>query len=113
MGYHWPGNVRELENAIERAVILSEDDTIQSYHLPPLTNTAAKESSSSGTFLIDGGGEGLPEKLMQVEFQYLDNALRTARGKISEAAKILGLTQRQLGLRIKRHGIDYRDYRRD
>jgi hypothetical protein len=32
--YSWPGNVRELENCIERAVILSGDGTIHSYHLP-------------------------------------------------------------------------------
>lgn len=35
MNYHWPGNVRELENCIERAMILSTDHTIHSYHLPP------------------------------------------------------------------------------
>ncbi len=34
MGYHWPGNVRELEHAIERAVILSPDDTIDRQDLP-------------------------------------------------------------------------------
>ena len=33
--YHWPGNIRELENCIEHAVILTEDDVIHGYHLPP------------------------------------------------------------------------------
>jgi Nif-specific regulatory protein len=33
--YHWPGNVRELENVIERAVILTDNDTIQGHDLPP------------------------------------------------------------------------------
>ncbi len=35
MSYHWPGNVRELENCIERAVLLSHDNAIDSWHLPP------------------------------------------------------------------------------
>ena len=40
MNYPWPGNVRELENVIERAVILSEDNTIHGYNLPPSVQNA-------------------------------------------------------------------------
>ncbi len=34
MQYHWPGNVREMENVIERAVLVCDEDTIRTIHLP-------------------------------------------------------------------------------
>jgi DNA-binding NtrC family response regulator len=39
LSYHWPGHVRELENVIERAILLSDDDAIHGYHLPPSLQT--------------------------------------------------------------------------
>ena len=43
--YDWPGNVRELENAIERACVLSEADTIRLADLPPLLQLGASKST--------------------------------------------------------------------
>ena len=54
MSYHWPGNVRELENCIERAVILSTDGVIHSYHLPPSLQTAGAGPAGRG----DAEGDG-------------------------------------------------------
>ncbi len=40
MAYHWPGNVRELENAIERAVVVCNEQVLHAHHLPPTLQTA-------------------------------------------------------------------------
>jgi len=109
--YRWPGNVRELENVIERAVILAEKDTIHSYHLPPSLQT--ENGHLSGPECGPEGEEGtdLSSRLSRIEYEYLDRALSRAEGRIATAARYLGLTPRQLGLRLEKHKLRYQDYR--
>ncbi|MCC7383343.1 MAG: sigma 54-interacting transcriptional regulator [Deltaproteobacteria bacterium] len=103
MAYHWPGNVRELENCVERAVLLTEDSVIHGHHLPPTLQTAtATATAPTGT---------LEAALFRVERDLIDDALKTARGNVAEAARALGLTERKIWLRIRRHGIDAKRYR--
>ncbi|MFC1552168.1 sigma-54 interaction domain-containing protein, partial [Candidatus Latescibacterota bacterium] len=103
MSYHWPGNVRELENCIERAVLVSNDNVIHSHHLPPTLQTA----ESSGT-KFEGN---LPFTLEKVEKEFILDALKSARGNMSKAALALGISERKMGLRIKKHNISYRRFR--
>jgi Nif-specific regulatory protein len=103
MRYHWPGNVRELENSIERAVILSDDGVIHGYHLPPSLQTA----ESSGTPYSGP----LDQRLDSLEYEMIVEALKNAKGNMSKAAQELGLTDRVMGLRVKKFGIDYKIYR--
>ncbi len=103
--YHWPGNVRELENCIERAVVLSEDDVIHGHHLPPTLQTAeASGTAFSGT---------LQATLDNVERELLIDALKSARGNRARAARALGISERLMGLRVEKHGIDARRFRAD
>ncbi|PWB79628.1 MAG: sigma-54-dependent Fis family transcriptional regulator [Methylocystaceae bacterium] len=102
--YHWPGNVRELENVIERAVILSDDSVIHGYNLPPSLQTSAETGTSFGC--------GLEAKIQAVEYEMIVEALKTHNGNMTDAAKELGLTRRILGLRMEKHGINYKTYRR-
>jgi Nif-specific regulatory protein len=104
MAYSWPGNVRELENVVERSVILSEDGVIHGYNLPPSLQTPTE----TGT----GFGCGLEAKLSAVEYEMIVEALKTHRGNMTEAAKELNLTRRILGLRMERHNIRYKAFRR-
>jgi Nif-specific regulatory protein len=101
--YHWPGNVRELQNCIERAVILSEDNVIHGYHLPPSLQTA----ESSGTPYTGS----LQQKLDAIENEMIIEALKRTKGNMSKAASQLGLSDRIMGLRMKKFGIDYRKFR--
>lgn len=103
MRYHWPGNVRELQNCIERAVILSEDNVIHGYHLPPTLQTA----ESSGTPYTGS----LQQKLDVMEKEMIMEALKRTKGNMSRAAVQLGLSDRIMGLRIKKFNIDYRKLR--
>jgi len=102
--YHWPGNVRELENCIERAVLLTRDDVIHGHHLPPSLQTA----EASGT----GPVEGLQAQLDALERELVLDALKSSRGNMAAAARQLGLTERIMGLRVARYGIDARRFRR-
>ncbi len=101
--YHWPGNVRELENCIERAVILSTDEVVHGHHLPPSLQSA----ESTGTQLHST----LKEALDNLERELIQDALKSTRGNMAKAAKNLGITERIMGLRVKKHKIDPRVYR--
>jgi len=103
MAYHWPGNVRELENCIERAVLVSDDDVIHGHHLPPSLQTAeASRTSLVGTLQL---------ALDNLERELIVDALKSSRGNAAKAARDLGLTERVMGLRIRRHDIDPERFR--
>jgi Nif-specific regulatory protein len=103
MTYHWPGNVRELENCIERAVLLSSNHVIHSHHLPPTLQTAeASGTMPSGT---------LERMLDNIERDLIIDALKAARGNKAKAARALGISERIMGLRVRKHGIDPRRFR--
>lgn len=103
MTYHWPGNVRELENCLERAVLLTSDQVIHGHHLPPTLQTAeASGTVHAGT--LDG-------TLEQVERDLLVDALKASRGNRAKAARALGISERIMGLRVQKFGIDARRFR--
>jgi Nif-specific regulatory protein len=92
-GYHWPGNVRELRNAVERAVILSEDGMIDVRAFP---------------FLSDGTGptpEGELVSLRMLERAHIEKVLRSTGGNKSKAARILGIERSTLYDKIRDYGI--------
>ena len=103
MAYHWPGNVRELENCIERAVLMSNDEVIHGNHLPPSLQTAEFSGTS-----VKGS---LKEKLENLERELIVEALKSSRGNCAAAARELGLTERVMGLRVRKHGINARRFR--
>lgn len=103
MAYHWPGNVRELENCIERAVLLSTDEVIHSHHLPPSLQSAESTNTRLHTTL--------QEALDNLERELILDALKSTKGNMAKAAKLLGITERIMGLRVQKHRIDPRVYR--
>jgi DNA-binding NtrC family response regulator len=124
--YGWPGNVRELQNCIERAVILTEGDTIQPRHLnlsfrqpgpapasaaAPVNGTApvpAAQSPSSPWDQIDLSGtmaEALRRVSTEVERRKIEQALKDARGNRMAAADALQVGFKALGTRMRQLGI--------
>ncbi len=103
MNYHWPGNVRELENCIERAVLLSHDQEIDVSDLPPSLQLAESSPTAPGSTL-QAALDGLEQKL-------LCDALKTTRGNMASAARKLAVSERIMGLRVKKYRIDLDKYR--
>ena len=103
MSYHWPGNVRELENCIERAVLLSSDEVIHGHHLPPTLQTAEASGTVHKGTLID--------TLEALERELIVEALKNSRGNKAKAARSLGISERLMGLRVKKYGVDPRRFR--
>jgi Nif-specific regulatory protein len=103
VAYHWPGNVRELENAIERAILVCEGGVIHAHHLPPSLQTA----EVSGTLPMTGLGEAVAA----FERDLLQDALKSARGNRSRAARLLQTTERILNYKIQKHGLEPERFR--
>ncbi|MEW6236339.1 MAG: sigma-54 dependent transcriptional regulator [Candidatus Omnitrophota bacterium] len=97
MKYHWPGNIRELENVIERAVVLARGEMISTRDLPanlfPANEKPAMDVKRS-----------LPELVADLEKTLIRQALLEAKGNQSEAARALGVTERNLRYKIKKYG---------
>lgn len=101
--YHWPGNVRELESCIERAVLLCEDHVIHSYHLPPTLQTASETGTEQAN--------SLEEAVERFERDLLIDALKTSRGNMRKAARLLKTTERIFGYKVKKYRIEPKKYR--
>ena len=103
MSYHWPGNVRELENAIERAVLVCDDSVVHPHHLPPTLQTAEASGTVADVSLADA--------VAAYERTLIQDALKTARGNASRAAKLLHSTERIISYKIRKLGIDRSRFR--
>lgn len=93
--YHWPGNIRELQHAIERAVIMSDNET-----LGPEDFFFTQERTDAEEALM---ADSL--NLEELEKTIIQKAIKKHGGNISKAAKALGLTRASLYRRLEKHEI--------
>jgi transcriptional regulator with PAS, ATPase and Fis domain len=103
--YHWPGNVRELRNVIECAAILSDGALIAPEHLAidapaPVLPTAPTPRAAAPTPAMPQAGD-----LHAMERAMIERALHEARFNKSRAAKAIGLTRKELYVRLRKHGF--------
>ncbi len=98
--YAFPGNVRELENILERAVTLCPSGAISDsdLHMRPTSGAAIKRETAANTDLSD--------QVEDVQRQAIVDALEKTRYNKTAAAKLLGLSFRQLRYRIKKLDIE-------
>ena len=94
--YDFPGNVRELSNMVERAVIVSEGGEVSASHLPEAVREAARLRSR---------GSRRPT-LAELEADYIRETLLSTRGNKSEAARLLGISRKNLYERLAREGAE-------
>ena len=115
LAYPWPGNIRELQNAVERGVILAPGGTrIEVSHLFLSCNDVQPQEfglDSTGGLDVNRweAGKDLRDAVFngaltldQVEAMLLETAVDQARGNLSSAARMLGLTRPQIAYRLKR-----------
>ncbi|MEZ5308410.1 MAG: sigma-54 dependent transcriptional regulator [Pyrinomonadaceae bacterium] len=101
LSYGYPGNVRQLESAVERAVLLCEDDTITVDDLPPDMFSAPMAEAPTGEFVLPPDGVNFED----VERSLIMQAMERTDNNITKAAKLLGLTFRTLQYRLEKYGI--------
>jgi two-component system response regulator PilR (NtrC family) len=105
--YAFPGNVRELENILERAMTLCEGEVIKAEDLHLPDDTFVEESDAE--FKAEGAAESglnLDPVLVEKEKEVITRALEKTRYNKTAAAKLLGISFRQLRYRIKKLGIE-------
>jgi len=103
--YDWPGNVRELKNAIERAVILEDDDELGTTNLPSqLTSipAVAPSAPAPGEFTLPQGGVSLE----RVEESLVRQAMDQAGGNQTRAAQLLDISRDTLRYKLKKFSVD-------
>ncbi len=111
MSHEWPGNVRELENCIERAVLMTPDETIRVDHLPPTVQACLPAAQSVELEIREGRAGTLPAVLEALERRMIVKALESTNGNMAAAARELGITERVIGLRVEKYGLDPQVYR--
>ena len=112
--YDWPGNVRELQNLMERLVILSTGDILSVHDLPgyflhpPSERLMSdREESSQSLYMTEQRTteNRIPRSLQELEREQVEAALKRHGWVQARAARELGLTQRQIGYRIKKFSL--------
>jgi len=101
--YSYPGNVRQLESALERAILLCENDTVTLEDLPP-EMTQMTFASSGDQFKLPPEGVNFEE----VERSLIMQAMGRTDNNITKSAKLLGLTFRTLQYRLEKFGYQKR-----
>ena len=98
MAYNWPGNVRELENAMERAVVLSNGNEVMPHDLPPAVRSLGEKRIYESDNTLSTWIEKLEEKALR-------QALLECEGNISKAAKQLGIGRATIYRKAKKYGL--------
>jgi two-component system C4-dicarboxylate transport response regulator DctD len=102
--YTWPGNVRELKNVAERMVITAQSGIAGQF--------TPEESSEATKLLSLPAGQGrLRSELEQTERTVIEAALREQWGEINSTCQSLGISRRALYERMKKYGLDKKDFR--
>jgi transcriptional regulator of acetoin/glycerol metabolism len=96
MSYDWPGNVRELENICERALLLSQGQTIDVFHLP-LRQRQRTEATAAGTM-----------SLRQSYQETMEATIAQCGGNVSNASRVLKIARSTLYRKMKEFGIPKR-----
>ena len=101
--YAWPGNVPELRTAVLRALESPGGPVgeIGVDRLPPEIRGA----------VLSSGETSFPEQLIALEYEALKKELARQRGNMTRTARALGLTPRQVSWRVRKYGIDPRDFK--
>lgn len=96
----WPGNIRQLRNLVERTVLLTPSPRL---HADDFRTTAAMAGETQQSDSKDTTAS--PASLDDSERRAVEAAMRTAKGNVTHAASILGVTRQTLYRKLKKHGL--------
>ena len=102
MKYNYPGNIRELENIVHHSIVLSRNEIITTEDLPIGIKTPGSELDLDSCF---EEGTSLTEKVELLERTLVTNALKKTNGNQTAAAKLLGISERNLRYRLEKWGV--------
>jgi len=102
MSYKWYGNVRELENTIERAIVLSEKNNIESENLPGEISDFKEESKIE---TLPDEEYSIKKASKSLEINLIKKALKKTKGNHTHAARLLEISHRALLYKIKEYEI--------
>lgn len=97
--HRWPGNVRELENVLERAINLTDTDTIQPVHLPVYITQKSKKVNESPIIPLD-------DLVGDVEREAIKRCLEYTGGNKLRTAELLNISRSSLYDKIKKYGLE-------
>lgn len=101
--YHWPGNLNELYKVIESSIYKCDGGVIHAYMLPPSLQSAESTNTQNT--------QGLIQAVERFEKDLIIDALKSTNGHLSQTAHLLQISDRILGLRIKKYGINPKQFR--
>jgi len=101
LNYPWPGNVRELENVLERAVVLSEGDSIT---LDDLPTQLLQHNNTPSSFQSDA--ETLTDRTESLERELIKEALDRFKWNKTKTSEHLGIKRTTLQYKVKKYGLD-------
>jgi DNA-binding NtrC family response regulator len=102
--YSWPGNVRELENAVQRLVLMTDDDVIDVKNLPTDVIQSLTRDSR-GRLKLPSSGISLDKEMETFERRWIAEALEQAKQVKSEAARLLGVDRNRLNYLCRKHNL--------
>jgi DNA-binding NtrC family response regulator len=97
----WPGNVRQLENAIERAVVLSNEPVLEPAHFPTLRRSNSPLGADAGATRSGVAIPGSP--LAEIEREAILRTLEAVDGSTSRAATLLDISARKIQYKLKEY----------
>lgn len=112
--YSWPGNIRQLENAIERAVNITDGSVIRPEHLP---REVVSGNTAESTLPSEIPGSPLPparpvpDGIDRKSSDYIVYGLQYSHGNVTEACKYLGISRRTMYRRLNEFNINPKHYR--
>lgn len=102
MKYNYPGNIRELENIVHHSIVLSRNEIISTEDLPIGIKTPGSEKDLDSCF---EEGTSLTDKVELLERTLITSALKKTSGNQTAAAKLLGISERNLRYRLEKWGV--------
>lgn len=108
--HRWPGNVRELENAIQRGCVTSSGGIIRRENLPEEVRWPHSRTEPTRIDFEKPLKDTVDNAVAEIERRYLRELLRRTHGNVGLCAKSSGMSRRSIGAKIKKYGIERRQY---